>query len=582
MYLRFISMVMLTVLLAACGGGGGSAGSNGEEGVGSGSSGGTVTAVVSDFQLSFNKSTLSNSGGDEVELTVVALNAANNVVSGADVAVSVDSGAVFVGNGVSTAGDGRFTGAITSPSNKSNRLINVSVRVGSIVKASTIEVVGSQISVNVVPGVPTAGQSVAVNLFLRDSAGTGIRGTTLNVSGDFATPTVLTTDNSGAASLTVTSVAPGTYTIVVSGSGVTTTQVVRVSGTTGGGGTVVIPPATSLAPASLNANPTNIRPNLTNSQTNRSSVVFRMRDLNNTGIPNVRVRFEIVPPGLASGEQISTGNNVVLTDSSGEVSTEYIPGTRTSPTNGVRIRACYATTDAAISGTACPNSVEATLTVAGQALNLSIIDDNLLERGTVGNTLYIKNFVIQVADSAGNAVVGAQISASVDITHYGKGVEFASNYPRTVVRDATADYSITLPPGISDTYTSGTLGNTDTTPATPISRIWCLNEDLNRNGNRDAGEDIDGDGNVEPRASEITVSAVGSGVTDATGIAQFRVQYGQTVGTWLAYTLKVTTNVAGSEGMNSRKFITDVLQADVTNGSFLTPPYGGNNCRTNN
>jgi hypothetical protein len=579
MYLRFIIMAALTALLAACGGGGGSPGSNGS---GESTGGGTVAATVSDFQLTFNRPTLANAGGEEVELTVVAVNAANNVVSGADVAVSVDSGAVFVGSGTSTGADGRFTGVITSPSNKSNRLINVSVRVGTVVRTSTIEVVGSQISVSVVPGVPTAGQTVAVNFFLRDSAGTGIRGVALNVAGDFAAPTALTTDSSGAASLTVTSVTPGTYTIVVSGSGVTTTQVVRVAGTTGGGGTVVIPPATSLAPASLNANPTNIRPNLTNTQTNRSSLIFRMRDLNNTGIPNVRVRFEIVPPGLAAGEQMSTGSNVVLTDSSGEVSADYIPGTRTSPTNGVRIRACYAATDAAISGTACPNSVEATLTVAGQALNLSIIDDNLLERGTVGNTLYIKNFVIQVADSAGNAVVGAQISASVDITHYGKGVEFASNYPRTIVRDATAVFAITTPPGISDTYTSGTLGNTDTTAPDLNFRVWCINEDLNRNGNLDADENIDGDGALEPRASEITVSAVGSGVTDATGVAQFRVQYGQTVGTWLAYTLKVTTNVAGSEGTNSRQFITDVLQADVANGSFLTPPYGGNNCRTNN
>jgi hypothetical protein len=57
-----------------------------------------------------------------------------------------------------------------------------------------------------------------------------------------------------------------------------------------------------------------------------------------------------------------------------------------------------------------------------------------------------------------------------------------------------------------------------------------------------------------------------------------QVEYPQNVASWLAYTVRVTTNVAGSEGTAAKTYITYALQEDAANGSFWTPPYGAHAC----
>ena len=70
--------------------------------------------------------------------------------------------------------------------------------------------------------------------------------------------------------------------------------------------------------------------------------------------------------------------------------------------------------------------------------------------------------------------------------------------------------------------------------------------------------------------------------TDASGVVIIKVQYSQRFATWLAYKLRVTANVSGSQGLAERLFVTDALQGDVANGSFLTPPYGMHSCTSPN
>ena len=103
-------------------------------------------------------------------------------------------------------------------------------------------------------------------------------------------------------------------------------------------------------------------------------------------------------------------------------------------------------------------------------------------------------------------------------------------------------------------------------------------EDLNRNGALDNGEERNGDGILTPRKAEVIVAYSSGNTTNANGQMLVQVTYGQNVGSWLAYTLRATTRVAGSEGDASKSYITDVLKEDVPNGSFLTPPYGSGSC----
>jgi Bacterial Ig-like domain (group 1) len=584
-------MVILTsaVLISACGGGGGSPGN--QPGVTPPVGGSTVTATVADFQVGFNKNTLSNTGSDEITLNVTAVNAGNNVVPGAPVTVIVDSQAVFIGSGSTTDETGRFTGKITSPTNKVDRIINVTVQIGTLTKNASLRVAGSQITVSPSPSTPLTGDTVTYSISLKDANNNAIADSALTIAGSAGLSGTLNTDSNGNAVIVrAAPIAAGTYTIVVTGSGVTTTKALLVINPAS---PVIVPNATTLTIPSLNGDNTNIRPNLANSTTNRSVMTFRMVDQSNQGIQNVRVRFSIEPPSLGAGETISTGNSILLTDASGVVQSDYIAGVRSSPTNGVKIRACYASNDAALAAGACPAFVDANLTVSGQALNLSIFSNNVIEPLGIGNILYRKTYQVQVADSAGNPVRDALVSASIDITHYGKGTY-----------SATYALGSLVPPSITDNPANGTLNTVSifgqpvtfsepgsysfsnpTQPTQTVAldlRIWCPNEDLSRNGILDPGEDINNNRTLEPRASDVIVLAVGSNVTDSTGNVTLQAQWGQNVGSWLAFTLKVTTNVGGSEGTNSRPFITSVLQADVPNGAFRVPPYGINNCSTNN
>lgn len=592
---RFHALISILVatFLVACGGGGGSAGSN-PSSTSSGSTTTTTTTsttatVVTDFQLGFNKNSLNNNGSDEVTLSLIAVDQNNNVARGETVQVSVDSQAIFNALTSATDTDGRFTGKISSPTNKTNRSITVTARMGTLVKTATLNVIGSAITVTPLPAAPLVGENVVYNVSLKDSGGVGISGEQLTVSGTAGLSASLTTDSNGNA--VVGGAAPstaGTYTVIISGSGVTTVRSILVVAASGAAS---IPNATTITTGSINANRTSIGPNLSNSTSNRAVLTFRMIDNLNQAVQNMRVRFSIVPPGLGAGEAMSTGDTIVYTDSAGTAQSDYISGQRSSPTNGVQIRACYAQTDAALAGGACPNFVDAFLTVAGTPLNLSIFSNNVIEPGGVGNILYKKTYVVQVADAAGAPVQGALVSASVDITHYGKGV-FGGIYTRgsiaPVLTDNPADGTLNTIVDANGTTTYSVpglytiAGSTPGTTTTVTLRIWCANEDSNRNGVLDAGENIDGDGTLEPRASDVVVLAVGSNVTDASGNVTLVAQWGQNVGGWLAFTLKATTNVGGSEGTNSAAFQTSYLQADEANGAFRIPPYGANACNVNN
>ncbi|HET8746112.1 MAG TPA: hypothetical protein VFM98_10945, partial [Ramlibacter sp.] len=359
----------------------------------------------------------------------------------------------------------------------------------------------------------------------------------------------------------------GTYTVNESALGIQASRSVQVLTGSGSGIPNALGPISS---ASLAIVPNTIAPNAAGSTTNRATMRAKFINGSNQAVQNVRVRFELEDPKLGAGEQLSTGTATVFSDVNGEAIADYIAGTRSSPTNGVKVRACYGLTDAEIANGACTNVVRGTLTVASQPLAITLGDNNELTKGT-SNLTYIKRFDVAVADAAGNAVAGAVVSASVDITHYGKG-KFTDVGP-------TGPYQVTgdTPPNIATTGIS-----TDAVPGATTGRVWCPNEDTNRNGaidNSPTPEDINNSGKLEPRKADVILSFLGSNTTGANGRMQIQVEYPQNVATWLAYTVRVTTNVAGSEGTDSKSYITSFVDGDEDNGSFLTAPYGASTCK---
>lgn len=569
-FFEFLLGIMVAAILTACGGGGGSAGAQAPGGD-PGTTPGTPTVASFIYQL--DKPSITNTGSDKAVLTVTALDASNNPVSGVNLSVSVDTG-VYTPVTATTDSSGQASGNISIGANKANRNIMASIALGGQSAKAVVAVTGSQVALTPVPATPAPGASTRVDIKVTDANGNGVPNAAVQLTGTLGFTGTFTTDNGGNASATL-GAAPataGTYSINASALGVQATRAVQVAGTAGSG----IPDAVGpISAVSLAIVPNTIKPNSTGSTTNRAGLKATFLNASNQAIQNVRVRFVIDPPQLGSGEALSTGDATVYSDVNGDAIADYIAGTRSSPTNGVTIRACYGTTDADIANGACPVSKTATLTVASQPLAITLGDNNLLERGNFGLT-YIKKFDVAVADAAGNAVPNASVSASVDITHYGKG---GFGYA-TSTGSVTGTYQITLdnPPNLATDVSSVST----VVPSPTTGNVWCVNEDDSRNGFVDAGDDRNGNGTLEPRKADVILSFVGSNTTAANGRMTIQVEYPQNVATWLAYTVKVTTNVAGSEGTSQKSYITSFIEGDQKNGSFLTAPYGASSCNSPN
>lgn len=586
---RWYALLAIVAILVGCGGGAGSGdplpGDDGGDGE-------TPSSEVADFSVFTDKTAISNNGQDSALLTVVAVDANRNVVEGADVTVNTDQNSVYVPAATTTDASGSVTGQIEIGGDKTDRDVTVTVTVNDLTKRVTVRVSGSNLKLAISPAAPTPGQSVTLTATLLDQGGTPISGQPVTLESSIAElqGQQITTNESGQATLAFNAPsATGVYTVSATGSGTQSPEYqLTVFASAGAVPAAVIPAGVT---PSLSASPNVLSVNAVGSTSNASVLRFLMLDQNNNPVQNVRVRFDDQTTGLpAVGASISSDSNTLYTDASGSVTAQYIAGQNSSPTNGVTVRACYKATDFS-STTECPASVPVTLTVAGQALSVSIGDDNLLEKGT---GTYIKRFAVSVADSAGRAVADAPVDISVDLTHYGKGAVFRP-FVTTVPQGAGSETRASVATALEANGATVALSYEPMISAG--ERVWCPNEDLNRNGvvdpttafgvdseNYNGSTGTDGQATLQPRKADLLISFDSPSVTrtGSNGIVIIRVEYSQRYGTWLAYKIRVTANVSGSQGMAERLFVTDVLEADAENGSFLEPPYGVEECLSAN
>ena len=131
-----------------------------------------------------------------------------------------------------------------------------------------------------------------------------------------------------------------------------------------------VPPAVGpIQSASVSANPSVVSTNTTASN-NQTQIRALFVGLNNAPIQNVRVLFDLNGDANSVGGTFATGTNVVYSDANGAATTSYIPGSRSSPTNGLTIRACYSTTDFPAEPARFPRTT--TVTVVSNPLSVSI------------------------------------------------------------------------------------------------------------------------------------------------------------------------------------------------------------------
>ena len=512
--------------------------------------------TASDLSLTLSPSALLlNSGTASVVAVVTAVDANRATVSGIPVTLSVDNGATISTSGTVTNANGQVTGTISIGSDKSNRFIKVTaVTPGVAPVEELVQVTGSKITSTVVGSVLSPGDPGTVQYRLVDATGNPIPRTQLTITGPTGVQETRTTGINGdvAYSFTAPNTA-GTFVIRASAAA----DVLRNDTVVVSSGPGTIPSVTAVVrSASVSANPSVVPINAAgNTAVNRTEIRALFLSDNNAPVKNVRVRFDLDGDPQSIGGSLSSGTTQVYSDANGVARTDYVPDARFSPTDGVKIRACWSNDDFA-AGT-CPNAARATLTVIADPLSISIGTSDEIGKG-VSDLTYKVRYVVQVVDSSGLAAKDVGVSAFLDLLNYSKGqwVKGAESWVQVV----------------SDT---------------------CPNEDLNRNGVSEVftingnpfAEDANGSFNLtagrpalEPRKADVAVSFEGAPKTNGNGQVVLQIEYPQNVASWVEFNLVVSAGVAGTEGRANYKARLSVPAAVVirltASPPFQFSPYG--------
>lgn len=547
----------------------------------------TTVPIASDLIVALSSNSLVNGGSSTITATITAVDANRNALSGIPVLVSVDGNAVANVSGQATNSSGVVTATIGVGADRSNRSVTVTASSGSITRSATFTVTGATLTASFSPTVTTGSAGNQIEYRLVDANSSPMVGQTVAVTATGGLPAASgTTDANGKYVYTYDApTSAGSITITATAAGDTRSQTVAVQapGTT--------PPNATQVPqsASLTPTPSVVTVNTVGSTTNQAELRALFLGANNQPVQNVRVRFDL--DGNANGSDgtvtVAGGGAIAYSDATGVARGTFTAGQRSSPTNGVSVRACWDVTDFA-AGT-CPNAVRSTLTVTSEALAVNIRTNNLIKIGPAGLT-YIKEFVVMVVDAAGQAKADVLITPSVDLTAYYKGIYFW---------DAVDERWVQSMRLAADQVWTWDAANQRWSQGAANGQQQCPNEDVNRNGVREAPafpgssvpavtgrqEDLNWNGDLDPRKSDVAIKMVGSARTDANGLAVVQIEYGQNLASWVDYVITVTASgVSGTEsraryaglfwGVGNLPYPSAAVTSETLPPAFVISPYG--------
>lgn len=473
---------------------------------------GNVVIGVTDSSLSIAGSTSLQSGGAASTYTVRALDSAGNGIPGVVLTASSTLGNTLSPTSATTnsTGTASFSYTPTTAGSDTISVTGLGAQATASVQVSAIDFSVLTPASNTLIAVGATGQTFTVRYLL---ASAGVAGQTVNFSttrGAVSAPSAVT-NASGDASVTVTSNTAGPASLVAQISGV---------------GQVSLPVVfTAVTPSSVvvQANPSAVQPNSNGSTSNQSAIQAVVRDTNGNAVAGTQVNFTLQAD--TSGGTLSQGS--ATTDNNGRAQVQFIPGSSITANNGVVIQAVAG----AASGTA-------SLTVSGQALFITLAYGNTIS--DVDTTTYTKTFSVYVTDANGNAVQNQNLTLSVIPETYFKG-------------------SRTFNPG--------------TSLWEPVYSVpaGCPNEDANRNGVLDTGEDANSNAALTP--GNVAVVTPGTVTTDSVGRTTFELQYGKPYATWIRARLVARGTVGGTESSQSVLLILPISIADI--GDENVAPAGG-------
>ena len=471
----------------------------------------SVTPKASDLTMTLSRATVGNAGSEPIDVVVTAVDAARNAVSGIKVTFSVDSNAVLVPGNLSTDANGQAKATVLVGADRSNRTVTVTATSETLVRRASFKVTGAKLQAQLLPATLRRGEAGAVEYTLTDVNTNPMVDVDITVNGPGSASKSGKTDGRGKYS----------YSYIAEGSG--PTPISAVSGGAAVSSTVQIdanisdvPASTTIASATFTASPVVVSVNPVGSTENRSELRLLFRSDKNEPIPNVRARIGLGVNNSGTDGDISSGKDKVITsDASGVAITSFVPGQRPSPTDQVKVYACFAKTDVVEQIADCPADRlrSISLTVVEQPVSISIGTNSLIGTGTNKLTYYVE-FTVLVVDTAGNPKPDVQVSPLIDLPSYLKGRYVWNAALRQWVQAPT---------------------------------ILCLAEDNApgkgfRNGTIETGEDQNNNGQLDPRKSDVSITMVGSTRTDASGMAVMRIEYPQNYGGWVEYAIRVSAS----------------------------------------
>lgn len=505
--------------------------------------GAPVVPTAADLTLVLSSPSIANTGTATITATVTAVDSNRNAIAGIPVTLRVNNDATVVVSGGATSELGVVTGTVGIGSNRADRPILVTAISGALTREAVLQVRGTQIADTALPTVIEPNRSGRIQYRVSDAANSPLGNFPIIIVSPQGTSTQATTDLNGFYEYTYTAPTTGSeFEIRAAAGGVE--KVSRVVLQSGAG--AILPADLLVRSASVRANPSVVAVNPPGSTDSRAEIRALFVGDGNLPIPRVRVRFDLNGDANGIGGSLSTGSELVYSDVNGVAASAYIPAARSSPTDGVTVRACWDYADFPV-GT-CPNAgVLTSLTVISEPLSVSVGTDNLVIVGQ--DLVYSQRFVVQVNDSSGLAKSDVQISPLLDLTSYDQG-----RYNR-----------------VGDEWEKQT------------SATNCGNEDVNRNGvleiySNGGVEDANGNRQLDPRKADVVVSFEGSNRTDATGRVTLRITYPRNVGSWVKYLLTVAaTGISGTEGRASFSGSLIVPSSDIraeAEPPFRFSPYG--------
>ena len=330
-----------------------------------------------------------------------------------------------------------------------------------------------------------------------------------------------------------------------------------------------------------------------------SRVIAKVLDANDAPVKNAIVAFSILndpSSGTLTGA-------TAITDASGQAIITYNAGSVPSPVNAVNIQAKVTSlniydSQGVATETPLNTPLIETKSLTVQTFSSSIGVSFADKIGTdTREVYYLRNGSIYVTNSVGQPATNSPVSISVIPKDYFKGFYQIVDQSKVsltlyvdnvwqIFHNIDGKDMYKLDPAVIPAK-SDIADYQDYQLHTKA--YSCQNEDINLNNFLDAGEDINGNGQLDPINPVAVLDANGNKLepnqtlmTDSTGKLDFTIRYPKEYAEWFTANVRVSTKVDGTESVQSRGLTFPVLNDDVSIPNFLRPnwysPFGTYSC----